>query len=331
MRSFDIYGVGSALVDTEVSVTDQFLEDHGIQKGLMTIMDHNAITDLLSLISNHETPLIRKCGGSACNSLVAASSFGSKVFFSYKVANDHDGRIFISDLKNSGVSSPHITSTKGSTGKCLVMITPDAERTMCTFLGVNEDFGNSEINKEALVQSDWLYIEGYQLVNDLQFNLVRRLVSFARKESVKVALSLSDPGIVKTFSQKFKELMSEKIDLVFCNALEAQAFTETNSIFDAARSLRDFSHNFIITNGSQGSTSYDGKNLNSFSGIKVDAVNTNGAGDMYAGAFLYAVCAGRKHEWSARFANYCASKVVEKFGPRLESRDYEQIKRKFNL
>ena len=165
MKKYDIYGIGAALVDTEVEVSDAFLANASIDKGVMTLVDEARQAELLGALASEDIKLQRKCGGSVCNSVVAASSLGAKTFFSGKVADDSDGELYINDLQVAGVDFHSAGQEPGITGKCLVMVTDDAERTMNTFLGASETLSAREIDQAALVDSDWFYDEGY-LVTD---------------------------------------------------------------------------------------------------------------------------------------------------------------------
>ena len=158
MAKYNIYGIGAAIVDTEVVVNDSFLNENEISKGLMTLVDEGRQKYLIDSLTTQSIPVKRSCGGSACNSVVAASRFGSSAFFSGKVADDEDGVFFVKDLKHSGVDFHQVDPSNGVTGKCLVMVTPDAERTMNTNLGASLELSYREIDETALANSDWLYV-----------------------------------------------------------------------------------------------------------------------------------------------------------------------------
>ena len=166
MKKYQIYGIGAALVDTEVVVSDEFLQKNGIEKGVMTLVDEPRQAELLNAFTANQHHLMKKSGGSACNTVIAAANFGSNTFFSGKVAADDDGEHFVGDLAESGVAFHAASPEAGVTGKCLVMVTDDAERTMNTYLGASEQLTGREIDEAALLESEWLYIEGYLLTDD---------------------------------------------------------------------------------------------------------------------------------------------------------------------
>jgi len=342
MKKYQIYGVGAALVDTEIVVTNEFLSTHKIDKGIMTLVDEERQFELLAALDSHHVK--RSCGGSACNTIVAARSFGSTGFYSAKVAEDDDGRFFIEDLQATGVdfhtlavsaasaSASASASTSASiTGKCLVMVTDDAERTMNTFLGANLELTSNEIDEASLISSEWLYLEGYLVTDDPRTNVALQAMELAKANRVKTSLSLSDPFVVQVFGDNLRKVIGNGIDLLFCNSHEARSFTNTHSTEAAAEQLKNYAKTFVITRGAGGSLSYDGTDLVQTAGVSANAVDTNGAGDMFAGAFLYAINSGHNYAWAAKFANAASARVVSQFGPRIKLIEYEQIKQQFNI
>ena len=342
MKKYQIYGVGAALVDTEVVVTNEFLSTHKIDKGIMTLVDEERQFELLVALDSHHVK--RSCGGSACNTIVAASCFGSTGFYSAKVAEDNDGRFFIEDLQSTGVdfhnpaasantrpSAASVSASASITGKCLVMVTDDAERTMNTFLGANLELTSNEIDETSLVNSDWLYLEGYLVTDEARTNVAVQAMELAKANQVKTSLSLSDPFVVQVFGDNLRKVIGNGIDLLFCNSHEARSFTNTHSTEAAAEQLKNYAKTFVITRGAGGSLSYDGSDLLQTAGVSANAVDTNGAGDMFAGAFLYAINADHNYAGAAKFANAASARVVSQFGPRIDVVEYEQIKQQFGI
>jgi len=327
MKKYQIYGVGAALVDTEVVVTNEFLSTHKIDKGVMTLVDEVRQFELLAALNSHYVK--RSCGGSACNTIVAASCFGSSGFYSAKVAADDDGQFFIEDLQATGVDFHNAAACVGITGKCLVMVTDDAERTMNTFLGANLELTSNEIDETSLISSQWLYLEGYLVTDESRTGVAVKAMELAKANQVKTSLSLSDPFVVQVFGDNLRKVIGNGIDLLFCNSHEAKSFTNTHSTEAAAEQLKKYARTFVITCGAGGSLSYDGTELVQTAGVAVDAVDTNGAGDMFAGAFLYAINAGHNYAWASKFANAAAAKVVSQFGPRIEAVEYDRLKQLF--
>ena len=206
------------------------------------------------------------------------------------------------------------------------MVTSDAERTMNTYLGVSDEFAETEINQSALASADWFYVEGYLQTDDRRTAVVKSAVEFAKQQGVKVCLSLSDPFVAQLFTGNLKSVIGDGVDLIFCNKDEALAFTATDSVDQAAKELKAYATTFVITDGANGATVFDGDSLSQVPGVKAKAIDTNGAGDMFAGAFLYAITSGKSYQKAAQLANQAAAKVVERFGPRLDKADFESLK-----
>ena len=267
MKKYQIYGIGAALVDTEVVVPDEFLQNNGIEKGVMTLVDEPRQAELLNVFSADKHHLMKKSGGSACNTVIAAANFGARTFFSGKVAADDDGEHFVGDLADSGVSFHTAPPEAGVTGKCLVMVTDDAERTMNTYLGASEQLTRREIDEAALLESEWLYIEGYLLTDDARAALIKDVVANAKESGVKVALSLSDPFVAQIFGDNLRSVIGDGVDLVFCNKDEALAFTKTETVDDACEALKQSAKTFAVTDGAQGAIVFDGKDTVSVPGV----------------------------------------------------------------
>ena len=331
MKIYDVYGIGAALVDIEYKVDEIFLKKNEVDKGIMTLVDESRQHQLVNNLKSHSELVKRSCGGSACNTIVAASGFGSKAFYAGKVAPDADGAFFVKDLNALGVDFHATDSNGGITGKCLVMITDDAERTMNTYLGVNVDLTSKEVDTQALSNAKWLYIEGYLVTDPQRTEVAVEAMKFAKQQGVKTSLSLSDPFVVQIFSQQLKSVIGDGMDLLFCNEDEAVSFTGSKNIEHAAEALKDYSKSFVITRGAKGSLVYDGNNTNFVPGVTTKAINTNGAGDMFAGAFLYAISIDHDYVFAAKFANAAAALVVGQFGPRIKSSDYAKLKQQFNV
>lgn len=328
-KQFNLYAMGSALVDTEVKVNPQFLAEQGIEKGVMTLVEEARQLALIAQLEKHNSHIDRACGGSACNSAVAASYFGAKVAFSGRVCADKDGELFAHDLAKAGIDFHDKRATDGVTGKCLVMVTPDADRTMNTYLGASMAHNEDDIDWEKLAASEWLYLEGYLLTDEPRTDMVVKAVQFARQNGVKVALSLSDPFVVAVFESALHKVIGDGVDLIFCNADEAKAFTKESSLDKAAFALRKYCHAFAITDGGHGALVGDNKSLSRVEGFEANAIDTNGAGDMFAGAFLAVLIRGGNQQQAASFANRCAAKVVAKYGPRLSKASHETLMQYF--
>lgn len=326
MTQFDIYGIGAALVDTEIEVTDQQLHDWGIEKGVMTLVDEARQQALLGAMGQHLLGAARASGGSAANTIIGASYLGAKCAYACRVADDDNGQFYLKDMRQAGVQTKSPENLpKGVSGKCLVMITPDAERTMNTFLGASEGLSAQDIDREALQQSRFVYIEGYLVSSATGKPAAIEARKLAEQANLKTALSLSDPAMVSFFRQGLAEMIGDGVDLLFCNAEEALGFTDTKSLPEAVVALKKFARSFAITLGADGALLFDGNQEIRVPGQAAKAIDTNGAGDMFAGAFLYGLCQGWDFEQSGRLANRAAAQVVSQYGPRLSPEQYRAL------
>ena len=196
---------------------------------------------------------------------------------------------------------------------------------MNTFLGATATFSTEQLSEEALKYSEFLYIEGYLVASPTGREASILARSMARKHHVKTAISLSDPNMVTYFRYGLQEIIDGQVDILFCNEVEAKLFTESDDIEQAKELLREYANKFIITLGGRGCLLYDGNNFTHIKPYKTNVIDTVGAGDVYAGAFLYGVTHGYDYVTCADLANYAASKVVAKFGPRLSGNEIEEV------
>ncbi|MCE2027546.1 adenosine kinase [Sessilibacter corallicola] len=329
MSEYDIYGIGNALVDTEIEVTDSDLEAFGIEKGFMTLVDESRQFELMELLKSHLVASRRASGGSACNTIIAASYFGAKTFYSCKLANDENGKFYLNDLERAGVDYlPEFANHEGTSGKCLVMITPDAERTMNTYLGISEKIGEEQLYLPAIGKSQYIYIEGYLSSSDTARAAVAKLREQAKNSNVKTALTFSDPAMVNYFREPLTEMIGDGVDLLFCNEEEALSFTDTSELSDAIEAIKAFTKTFAITRGAEGAIVFDGETLSEIAPNKANPIDTNGAGDLFAGAFLYAISQGHSFVEAGNLASLASATLVEQFGPRLRPEQYADIRSK---
>lgn len=330
MQRFDVYGLGAALVDTELRVTDAELDAHGIEKGVMTLVDEPRQNQLLDVFGDHLTLARRASGGSGANTVIAVSCFGGRGYYSCRVADDDNGHFYLHDLAIAGVAHNGTAGLPtGTTGKCLVLITPDAERTMNTFLGISASLAPENLHPEALAAATYLYIEGYLATSLSGRAAAIRARELARQHGTRVALSLSDPGIVAHFGNELRAMAGGRVDLLFCNGDEARGWTGADDVETAAERLQADAESFAITLGARGALVFDGRQLHRIPATPATAVDTNGAGDMFAGAFLYGLTQGFDHVAAGRFANLAAAAVVAQYGPRLAPAQHADLLQQF--
>jgi sugar/nucleoside kinase (ribokinase family) len=328
MRKYHVYGIGNALVDMEYEVDVSDLEKLRIDKGVMTLVDEGQQSKIMDHLKERHHQ--RGSGGSAANSVIAISQFGGKGFYSCKVANDALGHFYMDDLIAGGVDTNHHTDKDdGHTGRCVVLVTPDADRTMITHLGVSGGLSEKELVADALRDSDYFYTEGYLVTSDPARNLSVAAKGIAEEAGVKTAISLSDPNMVSYFKEGLMEMIGDGMDLVFANEAEAMGMADTNDLNAAIAFLKTISKEFAVTRGAKGALVYDGKDLIEIEPVKVEAVDTVGAGDMFAGAFLYGLTQGWGHKRSGDLAAAASAKLVTSLGPRIGAEETQAILRQF--
>ena len=331
-KIYDIFGIGNALLDLEYNVEKSFLLDNNISQGCMSLVNFNQQQKLREKLSK-SSPSQMLPGGSAANTLFLMSNLGSNVYYHANLGNDVMGKHYFHCLKHNGLSTniTEKTLTPGSTGVCLVMITPDAERTMLTNLGISNKFCHKSIDMDKIKISKYIYIEGYIITSKFSLEIFKSMIKTAKENNTKIALTLSDSMIVNNFYHIFHEIMhDDPIDLLFCNKLEACAFAKTEDLEKVKECLKKYSKQFIITLGKYGSCLYDGSKFHHIPGKNVDAINTLGAGDMYAGAYLYASTQNISPVDSAIFATEASAQIVTKSGPRLTIKEAQKLKEILN-
>lgn len=320
-----MYGIGNALVDFEFEVDDDFLDKHEVEKGMMTLVDEETQRRLIREINHEEAT--QKPGGSAANTVFAVSQFGGKAFYSCKVASDGFGDAYLNDMDEAGIDTNFRRQERpeGITGKCLVMITKDAERTMNTFLGITSELSTGEVDKLAIKDSQYVYIEGYLVASQKGFEAMKLTKNVAEKNEVKTALTLSDPSLVDGFKKKFSEVIGASVDLLFCNEEEARRYTGKDDLMEAREALKKEARRFVITQGKNGAMIFDGDTFIDIEPYDVKAIDSNGAGDMYAGAFLYGITHGMGHAGAGKLASLASSRIVSQYGPRLRWPQAQEI------
>ena len=319
MKKFDVYAIGNALVDIEYHATPQQLIELDIDKGVMTLIDEQRQNSLVAQLGDSHEKMT--CGGSAANTIIALAQLGASTHLDCRVASDMTGQIFARDLHETGVNSSLDTKPLpgGVTGKCLVFVTPDADRTMNTFLGVSAELDSSDIDLEAVKQSKTIYIEGYLASAESTRDAAIEARTIAEHRNIKTSITLSDPNMVKFFRDSLVAMIGEQVDLLFANEDEAKELAETDSLDDAVQLCKKIARSFAITRGSQGALLYDGQDIIEIQPHVVEAIDTLGAGDMFAGAFLYGLSQGMSFQQSGDLASQASAKIVTQFGPRLES------------
>ncbi len=325
MKKYDVYGIGNALVDIEYHTSLEKLNELDIEKGLMTLIDEKKQNNLIAhLDDSHEA---MACGGSAANTVIALAQLGASTHFDCRVANDISGQFYLQDLHDSGVHSSLLLDQSfiGTTGKCLVFVTPDADRTMNTFLGASELLSIRDIDEEAIRHSDTVYLEGYLVSADCTRNAAIEARRIAENAGVKTALTLSDPNMVIYFRTGIEEILGDGVDLLFANEDEACELARSRNLNDAIEAIKKVAKTFAITRGKAGAMLYDGTELIEIAAHEVEAIDTLGAGDLFAGAFLYGQSQGMSFKQSGDLASLASSRIVTQYGPRLATSETKKL------
>ena len=322
---FDVLGVGNALVDETFYVDKSFVDATELFFNQFKSISYQEQENILSNLSDNVEPDV-VCGGSTTNSLAATSNFGSNCAHICQLANDDRGRLYEENLSHNGITSiNNFYHDQVRTGRCLVFITPNSERTMGTYLGASEKLAFNPEFIDIANDSKILFSEGYQFTSDENFEAFFRVLSEMNKE-VKFALSLSDPGVVQGFKDRFEKVIAtRKIDYLFCNREEAIALVEE----DFADELKQIAVNFAVTNGAENSIVFDGTDISKIDAFKVDAIDSNGAGDIFAGAALHKVIEGKNFAEACRFGNFASSRIVQEKSPRLTIKGYKDLLQNF--
>jgi len=331
MKKYDVYGIGNALVDIEYHATPQRLAELNIDKGVMTLIDEQRQNSLVAqLEDSHES---MTCGGSAANSIIALAQMGAKTHFDGRVSHDMTGQIFARDLHDSGVHSSldRKILPNGITGKCLVFVTPDADRTMNTFLGVSGELDSTDIDIEAIKHSNAVYIEGYLASADNARDSAIEVRRIAERRKIMTCLTLSDPNMVKFFRGSMEAMIGDGVDLLFANADEAMELAASDNLADAVLLFKKLAGKFAITRGSEGALLFDGITEIEIKPRPVEAIDTLGAGDMFAGAMLYGLSQGMNFQRAGDLASLASAKIVTQFGPRLRAEQTRELLSSFNL
>ncbi len=315
MGKIDVLGVGNALVDIQARVEDDLLPGLGIGKGIMTLVDDSRQAEVLGGLGGR--PLHRCAGGSAANTIVALADFGGSAGYVGKVGDDEVGRFFLSEMRDLGITID-VQPADAPTGTCAVLITEDAQRTMLTNLGASAALSTSDIHDGLIQQADYVYIEGYLLTGETTKAAAYKAMDVAKRCGSKVALTASDPFLVDMIRDEIWELITGPVDLFFCNELEAKSLTGESDPIACAAKIHDHAENVALTLGEKGSIVMHGGEAFPIEGVAIDAVDSTGAGDMYAGAMLYGITHGMSWRQAGHLASHAAARIVMQMGARLE-------------
>jgi hypothetical protein len=314
---YDVFGVGNAIMDLQVRCDDAFLEANGIDKGIMTLVDEARQQEILKALAEH--PVNHCSGGSAANTIVGVADLGGTAAYACKTGDDGFGDRYLEEMQKLGIAI-EVRQAGGVTGTCVVLITPDAQRTMLTNLGVSSTLAADDIRADEIAKAKYVYIEGYLFAGPDTKAAALKAIELAKAQGVKVALTISDPFLIDICRDEFWELIKGPVDLLFCNLDEARALTGEQDPVACAHAIHQHTENVALTLGKDGSIlMHEGKAL-PVEGVTVDAVDTTGAGDMYAAGVLYGITNGLSWQQAGHLGSHAAARIVGQLGARLDRR-----------
>ena len=316
-----VCGIGNALVDSEYKVSDDELNALNLTKGCMELNDAENHIKLTRELKKTHGVVKMMPGGSVANSLYTMSQFGLDVSFTGKVSSDKVGTSFISSLRNIGMQTDVNQITKGITGECLVLITPDHERTMYTHLGVSSELNKEDIIEQSILNSEYVLIEGYLVTSTETKDVASYCLDIATKNNIKKIITLSDPNVVSFFRENMMELITKQFDIIFCNEQEALNLSSTDTIDSAMDFLKKYSKEVIITSGSEGAYVSNDRGIIHVPSEKVEPVDLTGAGDMFLAAYILATVKNKKITERISFSNKCAARIIQGYGAKFDDNE----------
>jgi sugar/nucleoside kinase (ribokinase family) len=314
---YDVLGLGNAIVDVLARTDDDFLLKQAMRKGSMSLIDEARAAEIYEAMG----PAVEISGGSAANTIVGAAGFGARAAFIGRVKDDSLGNVFAHDIRAAGVAFDTAPSSDGpSTGRCYVLVTPDGERTMHTFLGAAQDLHPRDIDEGAVASAAITYLEGYLWDPPHAKEAFRKAAAIAHEAKRLVALSLSDAFCVDRWRDEFLHLLrSGMVDLLFCNESELHSLYQTADFDTAIASLRGDARRAVVTRGANGCIVVEGQQTTEAPAFPVETVvDTTGAGDLFAAGFLFGTARELGDDRAARLGALAASEVISHLGARPE-------------
>lgn len=307
-----VLGIGNAIVDVLCKVDDQFIKHHALTKGTMKLVDEQEFKRLLSNLKIESTV----SGGSVANSIVGMAQLGDNVSFIGKVNDDDLGHKYIDGLKKENVDYFYNVKKENiPTGTCLILITPDSERTMCTFLGIAGQIDDNDIDANAIQSAEITFLEGYLWDEGGPTKAFEKALSAAKKS----AMSLSDPFCVDRHKDSFLNLVKNKLDIIFANEKEAMSLIDAKNFDEVIEFGKSLNKLFIVTRSDKGSVAIEGNDISEAQAkSNLNIVDLTGAGDLFAAGFLHGFTNNKNPHESLKLGTEMASKIIQKIGARLD-------------
>ena len=329
MKSYQVVGIGNAMVDVLAHTTEAFLAEAGIGKGIMQLIDMERAVDLYARIG----PAKEISGGSAANTIAGIAQLGGRTAYVGKVKDDQLGAIFAHDLRAQGAHYATAMAPRDAeheTGRCIILVTPDGERSMNTYLGVTEFLEPSDILEPQMAEADWIYLEGYRFDGPKSQQAFAKAIAACKAAGGQVSITLSDPFCIGRHREAFRKVVREDVNLLFANRAEILSLYETED-FDAALALGASEVAMVAcTEGANGAHILSGGQRWHVPAFPVEVVDATGAGDLFAGAFLWGLAEGYRLETCGRMGCLAASEVISHIGARPEV-DLRQLFRQHGL
>ena len=313
-KKIDLVGIGNAIVDIVTNIDDEFLKRNFLEKGSMNLINLENSGRILK-----DCKIIKQIsGGSAANTVVSLANLGNNVEFIGRIKNDKFGNFFSKDIKQSGASfNSKYVETKESSAHSIILITPDAQRTMCTYLGASTEFEPNNINYESIKMSKYLYLEGYLWDSELAKQAFIKAAKIAKESKTKIILSLSDSFCVDRHRESFLNLIKNFVDILFCNEEELKSLFQVVNLDQCETEIKSLCELTAITLGDKGSLIV---NKNKTDLIKPfvfgKAIDTTGAGDIYAGGFIHGLIKNLSLNDCGQIGSICAGHIVTQIGSR---------------
>lgn len=313
-KNIQLCGFGNGLVDLQYTITDLELAELGLKKGDMILVDSEKQSELLDKLSHI---IYNRCsGGSAANSIIAFAQLGGKSAYQTVLGDDDFGKFYAKEFAELNIDLKSKFLSDYSTGTCIILITPDGERTMHTYLGATAYFRPEFIDEEVIKNSEWLYIEGYEFSQESSSEAIFKAIKCAKENNTKIALTFSADFIISVFRDNLQKAAKEA-DLVFCNESEAMNFTATDNYESAFEILSVMCPNVVVTLGKNGAMYKWNEKTYYVPAYSSEVIDTTGAGDMFAGAFFFGIINDYSPILAGHLASFASGRIVSQFGARM--------------
>ncbi|MCI2400710.1 adenosine kinase [Aliiroseovarius subalbicans] len=317
-KKFQVVGIGNAMVDVLAHCDDAFLAGHGIEKGIMQLIDLDRAAKLYAEVGL----ATEMSGGSAANTIAGIAHLGGRTAYVGKVKDDQLGAIFAHDLRAQGAVYDTPLAPKdadGETGRCIVLVTPDGERSMNTYLGVTEHLAPSDIDESQMADAAWIFLEGYRFDGPESHEAFAKAISACKGTGGRVSITLSDPFCIDRHRDAFAKMLREDVDLLFANRAEMLSMYQVDGLGAAMAKAAAEVDIVVATDSEHGVHIAQGDNRWHVPAVPTKVVDATGAGDLFAGAFLWGLAEGYDLEVCGHMGNIAASEVISHLGARVEA------------